>query len=296
MPALSFWDIAAKRPSCLMAVTPYRGGTWASMLKPGVAMPSPVMRDFSTEPAKWYDFLTILRAIGTHDFKWSITFKATAYTAGGGVFFLSWGSTIFSFGVWSSNSDQPNLRTLVTKITNENYIDASVISSGESTQYDEYMVEISRSNGVVTLVINGVTRGILTGQSNVDLSTLSSAPTLHSNYACNIPGSTLEDLTTNKVVWSYPTWAEDKRLLTLANVRTDRGVFEAANASSGWTIKTQVTGTVGTVIERRPSGVYVNSGKFNASTGIYTGLAADQLLTLLAFDYTLTAAEIAQFK
>ena len=85
-------------------------------------------------------------------------------------------------------------------------------------------------------------------------------------------------------------------LLVFTNVRTDRGVFEAANTSLGWSIKTQLTGTVGTVIECRTTGIYVNSGKFNATTGIYTGLATDQLIYLLAFDYVLTAAEIAAFK
>lgn len=42
MGAIDYWIQAAKRPSCLMAVSPYQGGAWLSPMRTGVAMPQAI--------------------------------------------------------------------------------------------------------------------------------------------------------------------------------------------------------------------------------------------------------------
>lgn len=291
MPALDYWDIAAKRPSCLMAVTPYRGGTWASMLKPGVAMPSATPRNFAMEPATWYNAARAYAdADWSHDFTFRFEFEISSNTDGS-IFYAAPASTMFCLYQYSTG--RINTFTSILKASSgfTNYVILELHPAG-SFLSGRHVAKMVVSGTTVTVYLDEV---LVTSAMSQPRNTPSSfvAPGSTRSY---IYDAFIRDDTTGKTVWSYPTWAEDKRLLTFTNVRTDRGVFEAANTSLGWSIKTQLTGTAGTVIERRPSGVYVNSGKFNASTGIYTGLAADQLLTLLAFDYTLTAAEIAQFK
>ena len=95
-------------------------------------------------------------------------------------------------------------------------------------------------------------------------------------------------------MWHYPTRAERDGLLTYANVRTDRGVFEAATAAT-WSVKTQLRNVAGTVLAQTAAGVVADPAAFDKTTGVYTGSVADKLLGILAFDRVLTAAEIAAF-
>jgi len=92
--------------------------------------------------------------------------------------------------------------------------------------------------------------------------------------------------------WRYPSIPEHYRLLTLNNVRTDRGVFEAANHSLGWSIQTALTGVNGTVLANINGNTVSNPSQFNKTTGLFAGASTDVLYWLLAFSDTWDSEKI----
>jgi hypothetical protein len=91
-----------------------------------------------------------------------------------------------------------------------------------------------------------------------------------------------------------PSYPELLGLVTYTNVRADRGYFEAANPSLGWSIKTGLpAGVAGTVLAKINWAVVTNSAKWNRTTATFTGLAADTLEWLIVCNEMLTAGQIA---
>lgn len=286
MAAIDYWMAAARRPSCLMAAFPYRGGIVASPLKPGVMWPSDTLRNFAAEPATWDWFQTWIAEnfAATDDFEFELTVSRFATNA--------------TEAYWSPVGNGPFIRVYNTvnlgaRIYCSLFNNASVALWGTANEPPPGVVKI-RFSAIGTVRHSYVNDILSDERSTPDRLTAftNMAPT--SNFSGNMISAVFRNLTTGKS-WSYPTWHEEKRLLTYGNVRRDRGMFEAANAGLGWTIKTPLTGMAGTVLERRATGGYANSGKFNPSTGIYTGAASDKLFALLVFNRTLPSNEIAAF-
>lgn len=117
-----------------------------------------------------------------------------------------------------------------------------------------------------------------------------SAPTSKCGY---IYFMRLTDDTTGKVIWSYPSEAERVQLLTKTNVRTDRGVFEAADTTKSAAIATQLTDTPQTFLVFDEDGELLNN--VTIPNGVFTIPAGTKIRALLGFDRALTAAEIAAF-
>lgn len=237
MPALDFWDIAAKRPSCLMAVTPYRGGTWASMLRPGVAYPSLIPRNFATEPAVRYNFpIAIANADFSHDFRFEIEFENTIEGENKYIFYNSTpGNNFFGAVLYSDNRILVFSNMIKAPGSSVDYIAVVVVPVGE----------FLAGRHIIRMDINGTSIDVYLDGSNVFSRTnferlypqIIGAPTINAGYAYNI---NVVDLTNSVIIWDYPTWAEEKRLLTYTNVRTDRGVFEGANSAVVSSINTQL--------------------------------------------------------
>ena len=85
--------------------------------------------------------------------------------------------------------------------------------------------------------------------------------------------------------------AERVGLLTFENVRTDRGVFEAADTSKAATIATQLTGTPETFLVFGDDGGLLEGAALPG--GVFTIPAGTKIRALIGFDRALKAAEIA---
>ena len=274
----------ACRSDCLMAALPDRDGIVVSMLRAGAAMPSAVLRDFSTDPATWHWFQVWLAEnfAATDDFRFEIIldkkFANANYTIFGST---SSGSLIRFYAVSGVGG----------AITCSVFNNASIPVWTTITEPASGLVKV-RFTAIGDVRSSYLNDTLVDTRSNVArLSTFTNTVPI-SQFPGGIVGLSFDNLTAGKS-WSYPTWYELKRLLTKYNVRMDRGVFEASNTGLGWSLKMPVLGTVGTVLELRDDGWYVNTGSYSATTGIYTAPAARKLRMLLIFSRTLPASEIA---
>lgn len=91
-----------------------------------------------------------------------------------------------------------------------------------------------------------------------------------------------------------PSYPERSGLVELINARCDRGVFEAANPSLGWSIKTAVpAGLTGTVLAKINGVIVTNPAQWNRATSTFTGAGTDILDWAMVFSETLAADRIA---
>ncbi len=229
----------AKDPSCLLAVDALQGGRWLSCIRPGGVQPSSVPRDFAEETKTWYDFQNMqLAADWTHDYTFECTFMLHTRDNSAPVLYVD--AQRQMFGVYQYSDNTIGLFTTLFKPTASagKYL-AYIITTENATIFWE-------SYHTVKIVVNGNSTSfyidnelIRTFSSNyertpkVDLNL--AAPTTKTGYIGNC---FIQDDTTGKIVWSYPTWEERTRLLTFANVATSGGVFRAADATARWNVKT----------------------------------------------------------
>lgn len=219
----------AKDPSCLLAVDALQGGRWLSCIKPDGVQPSSVPRNFVEEPETWTDFQTVQEAADwTHDYTFECTFTLTEQNKNVTVFYSTVTSCMFS--IFQYNTGQVGFFTTLLKTAGDqnnyfvflmNAADAEILWRGRHTirivvqgetisYYLDNELKLSRNNRIRT--------------SKSDHTLL--APESQSGY---VYGIRLVDDTTGKIVWSYPTWEERTRLLTLNNITTAGGVFRAAD-------------------------------------------------------------------
>ena len=230
---------AAQDPSCILAVTPDRGGSWWSALRPGgnYPWPSPVPRNFAEEPETWYAAAAASSEISMHDFYFEIEFISYQKPESSEPVFYN--IRVYEpFGVCLRNDGN-----IIATVTYTN------LWEGAGRQYlslleDDFgygepvRIKVIRQNGVIKIFCNDTEKKTITMPSApapVQFTTMPSA-----NFNGTIKRITIFDLTTGKTVWSYPSEAERVRLLTKTNVRTDRGVFEAADTSRRWDVTTQL--------------------------------------------------------
>ena len=247
--------------------------------------PSATLRNFDDVTAAWYDAVSVgYAAIGDHDCEFEISYKNNVDYPGA-IFYSN--SQAGSINLCQIKNNQNTFSSF--RAFNETYpsliipLDAGVQNSGS------HIVKFKRQNGTAEAWVDGqLVKSVTSDLGNKPL------------YAENVPAShfdgnifyiRLTDLTTGRTVWSYPSEAERVRLLTKTNVRTDRGVFEAADTSKTATIATQLTGTPETFLVFGDDGGILEGVALPG--GVFTIPAGTKIRSMIGFDRALTAAEIA---
>lgn len=185
--------------------------------------PSATARNFAEEPMTWTDAMTAANQIGSDD--WSFQIKMNVLSQiqhdSGEIFNNESGSPLKLYGdLIASGSAAFYLR---------NYVELETWTGKHELQLDVV-------SGNATLYVDGT----LVATKPTGLSTLNFTRASKTSADIEIEFVEFRNLTTGKTVWSHPSEAERVRLLTKNNVRTDRGVFEAADASKRWSVTTQL--------------------------------------------------------
>lgn len=174
---------AAQDPSCLLCLTPDRGGSWWSRLRP--AMP----RNFADNPMAWTDAKTALDVTDqSHDFTFEIEFKCVKTNA-----------------VYIFASDGSNDFIRVFMSSGEIIVSTALLStaSGGSTQFSAGSDSTNRHALTVKMIENTITALIdgeivYTRENLVRNAIEISAPRSNAGYVYKI---SITDDTTGEIVW-----------------------------------------------------------------------------------------------
>lgn len=227
--------LAAQDPSCILAVTPDRGGSWWATLRSGgnYPWPSATLRNFADEPVTFTDSFTAQNEIETDDFTLSVDFTLLRENDGGNI-----SIGCMQCGYYDSTKGyQPSVYILKSDGTKDSlYPVGTSHITGDITS-----VKVIKAGQNVRMVVHARDGSTVRDQTNPlpDGATVISM-TSATTYPGNIFAASIRNDTTGKTVWSYPSEAERVRLLTKTNVRTDRGVFEAADTSRRWDVTTHL--------------------------------------------------------
>lgn len=229
---------AAQDPSCLLCLTPDRGGSWWSRLRPDGPWPSSVPENFAENAKAFYDCQTVVREAldPTHDYSFLIEADRVSERTENSLFYA--GTDKLPFGVYY-HADH-TIKFFTNLLRNEGDPSGTYASLNFYTGTDwlpgRHAFEARIEGNAITTYVDGVqcatsNKFARTGTAAVGL------PNCNSGYVYKIQ---ITDLTDNQVVWSYPSEAERVRLITKTNVRTDRGAFEAADENTIAGVATQL--------------------------------------------------------
>ena len=226
---------AAQDPSCILAVTPDRGGSWWAALRPGgnYPWPSSTPRDFVEEPTTFTDSYTAQDGIGTDDFTLSVDFTLLNSAVNGEINIGCMRCAYYN----SSKGHQPGVHIL----NSDGTVGALYPVGTSHIPGDISSIKVIKTGQNVRAVVYAHDGSIIRDQTKPlpDGATVTYVSRV-TNYSGNILSASIRNDTTGRTVWSYPSEAERVRLLTKTNVRTDRGVFEAADTSKIWSVTTQL--------------------------------------------------------
>lgn len=174
---------AAQDPSCLLCLTPDRGGSWWSRLRP------PTPRNFADNPMAWTDAKTALDVTDqSHDFTFEIEFKCVKTNA-----------------VYIFASDGSNDFIRVFMSSGEIIVSTALLStaSGGSTQFSAGSDSTNRHALTVKMIENTITALIdgeivYTRENLVRNAIEISAPRSNAGYVYKI---SITDDTTGETVW-----------------------------------------------------------------------------------------------
>ena len=174
---------AAQDPSCLLCLTPDRGGSWWSRLRP------PTPRNFADNPMAWTDAKTALDVTDqSHDFTFEIEFKCVKTNA-----------------VYIFASDGSNDFIRVFMSSGEIIVSTALLStaSGGSTQFSAGSDSANRHALTVKMIENTITALIdgeivYTRENLVRNAIEISAPRSNAGYVYKI---SITDDTTGEIVW-----------------------------------------------------------------------------------------------
>lgn len=226
---------AAQDPSCILAVTPDRGGSWWAALRPGgnYPWPSSTPRNFADEPATFAASYTAQDGIGTDNFTLAVDFTLLRENVHGAINI----GCMLCIYYNSTKGYQPRVRILNSDGTKSPlYIVGTSHMTGDIAS-----IKVIKSGQNVRMVVYARDGSVVRDQTMPlpDGATVTCVPEA-TTYPGNISAASIRNDTTGETVWSYPSEAERVRLLTKTNVRTDRGVFEAADTSRRWDVTTQL--------------------------------------------------------
>lgn len=279
----------ARDPNCILAVDAANGGTWYSILSPDDGtVPSTTLRNFSTEPAAWND---VRAAYANTDWAHDFTFEFEFEISSAAELQLFYGTPASNmFGLYQYSTGRINLFTALLKPVTlfTNYLVIELHPTG-SFLTGRHIAKAVIAGTTLSIYLDNVLITTVTDPlRNIPASFI--APVSNFGY---IYSAFIRDDTTGKTVWNYPTWEEKVRLLTLYNVNTRNGYFEQAQTGVPYGFNSKaITSKSVTALEKRTDGVYINSGRFDATTGDYTGEAGYPLKELLILTRTLTTQEI----
>ena len=133
---------AAQDSSCLLCLTPDRGGSWWSRLRPAQ------LRNFAADPMTWTDFMTAIA--DTTETDWSFKIKYTLNGATGSQRIFCGGSNTGPIAIFWSSDGLMYLRTIGG---NGTIIQANPASDPTGT----HTVEIIAASGLYSIIYDGET-------------------------------------------------------------------------------------------------------------------------------------------
>ena len=173
---------AAQDPSCLLCLTPDRGGSWWSRLRP--AMP----RNFAADPMTWTGFSAVAAAVGTDGFTLKITFNRPSKTAG----YLFYGAHFFGFMLSATN--------ILCRISADNYVFIEEVVVGDLS--GRHTLKMTRRQGGVDYYLDGALVKTNATAWDVDLSLVFTAGRyLTTDLDGTVESIALMNDTTGETVW-----------------------------------------------------------------------------------------------
>lgn len=197
--------------------------------------PSTTLRDFGNAPQMWEDFNLIQAAADlTHDYTFEIVFSNLPQLEKSN-FYANAANALF--GIYQFGTGQLAIFSNLLKDTSmpRNYISYSLNNAG-SFLSGEHRAKMVVAGSTAKVFLDNSLVSEISG-ANIVRNAATEFRTPLSNGG-SISLAMLTDDTTGKRLWNYPSEAERVGLLTKTNVRTDRGVFEAADTSARWNVKT----------------------------------------------------------
>ena len=173
---------AAQDPSCLLCLTPDRGGSWWSRLRP------PAPRNFAADPMTWREFSAVAAAVGTDGFSLEITFNRPSKTAS----YLFYGAHFFGFMLAATN--------ILCRISADNYVFIEEAVVGDLS--GRHTLKMTRRQGGVDYYLDGALVKTNATAWDVDLSTVFTAGRyLTTDLDGTVESIALMNDTTGETVW-----------------------------------------------------------------------------------------------
>ena len=189
--------------------------------------PSDVPRNFAEEEKSFYDYQAILseQLDPTHDYSFFMDTEIVSDKSDCPMFYIGGADGVFGLYCYSNNTIRFTTN-LLRSATNPNDKYASMlVYRGDARPAGRHSFEGRIEGNIIKTFFDNQPAFTSAVAARTNTKTVG-CNRCNSGYVYKIQ---IEDLTTGKTVWSYPTWEERTRLLTKTNVRTDRGVFEAAD-------------------------------------------------------------------
>ena len=188
---------AAQDPSCILAVTPDRGGSWWATLRPDTPRNFKKTGDVSWT---WTGFSAASNVIGSDDFEFEVIYRLNALQSTNYIFYHS--NTQGSVNVGFTGSSVYLTMGRVQNPETGTRKNAGALQSdfAELSAIGEWVsVVIRRVSGVLSLILNGRTTNTTTvDQTDVWYSDFDPI----SNFDGNMRSAKLVNLTTGETVWS----------------------------------------------------------------------------------------------
>ncbi len=288
---------ASRDPDCLMCLTAHADGSWWSPLRPDSAPWISTPRNFLSEPMRWYELSDVAGSIDSGD-DFTVCFRTKWFSHPGGATWLPFGNSPYDFRI----NSQGSIYWYCSAGRTAGQAQISMMVPGFSVNTAGiYEIRASVTGDIAALYVAELDDSghVLRSASSQATVVERQAPTGAAYMVSQFPGTILEAWITRngRRIWSYPSHAEYLRLFTRSAMRTDRGVFEAANPAAPWTLKTAVpAGNAGTVLTKLNGAVVTNPAQWNRSTATFHGAAGDRLEWLYVSGKALTAGQIAGFQ
>lgn len=191
--------------------------------------PSPVPRDFSAEPMRFYELADIAQTVGTGD-DFEVGFRLQWFTNPLGKTILPFSNQPYDFRI--NNNGNVYFYCSAGKTAGQTQISMRVSEFAINT-VGIYEISASVVGSVATLYVAELDNSgnVIRSASSQAAIIERQAPTRTAYMVSNFSGTLLDAWVSRngKRIWGYPSEAERVRLITKTNVRTDRGVFEAAD-------------------------------------------------------------------
>ena len=199
---------------------------------PAPPWPSSIPRNFAEEPATWHDAAVQAATIEEDDCEFFIEYTLMGAEPDKVISLYYHNVQSGSVNLAFNSGDNQNSYSAI-RLVKEGYI----IPKVNVSQLGRHAIKAQRIGLTVSVYMDGVLLKQYTGTEKV---AIFSTVTPGSTAPCNIHRCYWKNLTTGKIVWSYPSEAERVRLITKTNIRTDRGAFEAADSTVKAGISTQL--------------------------------------------------------